>query len=76
MIFMALIMVPCITDYYSIIDSLQVTVLLKECRDIQLRCGSMGYDNVDDSSNIASRTITETEAEHVISEQLVTCLWN
>ncbi|QCD96134.1 nucleoprotein TPR [Vigna unguiculata] len=50
----------------------QVTVLLKECRDIQLRCGSMGYDNVDDSSNIASRTITETEAEHVISEQLLT----
>ncbi|XP_068499326.1 nuclear-pore anchor isoform X2 [Phaseolus vulgaris] len=50
----------------------QVTVLLKECRDIQLRCGSMGYDNVDDSSNIASRTSTETEAEHVISEHLLT----
>ncbi|KAK7334880.1 hypothetical protein VNO80_26646 [Phaseolus coccineus] len=50
----------------------QVTVLLKECRDIQLRCGSMGYDNVDDSPNIASRTSTETEAEHVISEHLLT----
>ncbi|KAG2372296.1 Nuclear-pore anchor [Vigna angularis] len=50
----------------------QVTVLLKECRDIQLRCGSMGYDNVDYSSNTASRTITETEAEHVISEHLLT----
>jgi len=72
---MALIMVPCIIDYNLIIDSLQVTVLLKECRDIQLRCGSMGYDNVDDSSNIASRTSTETEAEHVISEHLVSCLW-
>ncbi|WVZ01618.1 hypothetical protein V8G54_027687 [Vigna mungo] len=50
----------------------QVTVLLKECRDIQLRCGSMGYDNVDYSSNTASRTITETDAEHVISEHLLT----
>ncbi|KAG5025635.1 hypothetical protein AAZX31_08G160700 [Glycine max] len=50
----------------------QVTVLLKECRDIQLRCGSMGYDIVDDASNIVSRTSTETEAEHVISEHLLT----
>ncbi|KAL9321963.1 hypothetical protein ACSQ67_010016 [Phaseolus vulgaris] len=55
-----------------IVFDLYVTVLLKECRDIQLRCGSMGYDNVDDSSNIASRTSTETEAEHVISEHLLT----
>ncbi|KAG5117841.1 hypothetical protein JHK84_043954 [Glycine max] len=50
----------------------QVTVLLKECRDIQLRCGSMGYDIVDDASNIASRTSRETEAEDVISEHLLT----
>ncbi|TKY49466.1 Nuclear-pore anchor [Spatholobus suberectus] len=50
----------------------QVTVLLKECRDIQLRCGSIGYDIVDDASNNASRTSTETEAEHVISEHLLT----
>ncbi|KAL2330957.1 hypothetical protein Fmac_018538 [Flemingia macrophylla] len=52
----------------------QVTVLLKECRDIQLRCGgSMGYDIDDDASNnIASRTIAETEAEHVISQHLLT----
>ncbi|RDX90272.1 Nuclear-pore anchor, partial [Mucuna pruriens] len=49
-----------------------VTVLLKECRDIQLRCGSMGYGIVDDPSNVASRTITETEAEYVISEHLLT----
>ena len=53
------------------IDSLQVTVLLKECRDIQLRGGSAGYDIVDDGANIASRTSTETEAEKVISEHLV-----
>ncbi|KAK7323970.1 hypothetical protein VNO77_27474 [Canavalia gladiata] len=50
----------------------QVTVLLKECRDIQLRCGSSGYDIVDDASNIASMTSTEAEAENVISENLLT----
>ncbi|XP_027342867.1 nuclear-pore anchor isoform X2 [Abrus precatorius] len=50
----------------------QVTVLLKECRDIQLRCGSVGCDIVDDAPNIASRTSTQTEAEDVISEHLLT----
>lgn len=68
-------MVPYIINYWLTIDSLQVTVLLKECRDIQLRCGPMRYDIVDDASNIASRTSTETEAEHVISEHLVSCFW-
>jgi len=35
----------------------------------------MGYDIVDDASNIASRTSRETEAEDVISEHLVSCFW-
>lgn len=50
-----------------------MTVLLKECRDIQIRCGSIGNDIVDDALNIASRTSTNTEAENVISEHLVSC---
>ncbi|KAL1314117.1 nuclear-pore anchor [Arachis hypogaea] len=56
------------------IDDLQkqVTLLLKECRDIQLRCGSIGYDIVEDVANIASRTNMETEAEKIISEHLLT----
>ncbi|RYR53574.1 hypothetical protein Ahy_A06g028755 [Arachis hypogaea] len=56
------------------IDDLQkqVTLLLKECRDIQLRCGSIGYDIVEDVANIASRTSMETEAEKIISEHLLT----
>ncbi|CAL0335128.1 unnamed protein product [Lupinus luteus] len=46
----------------------QVTVLLKECQDIQLRGGSIGYD----IANIKSTTYTETEVEKVISEHLLT----
>ncbi|OIW05349.1 hypothetical protein TanjilG_28814 [Lupinus angustifolius] len=49
----------------------QVTVLLKECQDIQLRGGSIGYGVVDDTANINS-TSTETEVEKVISEHLLT----
>ncbi|KAE9621513.1 putative nucleoprotein TPR/MLP1 [Lupinus albus] len=49
----------------------QVTVLLKECQDIQLRGGSIGYGIVDDTANINS-TNTETEVEKVISEHLLT----
>ncbi|KAL4293697.1 hypothetical protein S83_062924 [Arachis hypogaea] len=56
------------------IDDLQkqVTLLLKECQDIQLRCGSIGYDIVEDVANIASRTSMEMEAEKIISEHLLT----
>ncbi|KAE9584981.1 putative nucleoprotein TPR/MLP1 [Lupinus albus] len=50
----------------------QVTVLLKECQDIQLRGGSIEYDIVDVTANITSTTTTETEAENVISEHLLT----
>ncbi|EEF34778.1 hypothetical protein RCOM_1009950 [Ricinus communis] len=31
-----------------------VTVLLKECRDIQLRCGSTGHDDADDCTAIVA----------------------
>ncbi|XP_028799696.1 nuclear-pore anchor isoform X2 [Neltuma alba] len=51
----------------------QVTVLLKECRDVQLRCGSIGLDTIDDAAaNGLSRADTETDAEKVISEHLLT----
>ncbi|XP_058722837.1 nuclear-pore anchor-like isoform X1 [Vicia villosa] len=48
----------------------QVTVLLKECQDIQVRCGSFGNNINANATNIASRTSTNTEAENVISEHL------
>ena len=51
-----------------------MTVLLKECRDIQLRCGSVGFDATDDTTNIAFGTSPESEAEKVISEHLVSFL--
>ncbi|XP_058722838.1 nuclear-pore anchor-like isoform X2 [Vicia villosa] len=50
----------------------QVTVLLKECQDIQVRCGSFGNNINANATNIASRTSTNTEAENVISEHLLT----
>ncbi|KAK4285608.1 hypothetical protein QN277_002284 [Acacia crassicarpa] len=50
----------------------QVTVLLKECRDIQLRCGSIGFDAIDKAAHSLSRIQTETDAEKVISEHLLT----
>ncbi|KAB5544461.1 hypothetical protein DKX38_012573 [Salix brachista] len=50
----------------------QVTVLLKECRDIQLRCGSSGHDQVDDSKAIASVGMdVESDPENAILERLV-----
>ncbi|KAI4333246.1 hypothetical protein L6164_018080 [Bauhinia variegata] len=56
------------------IDDLQkqVTVLLKECRDIQLRCGSLRVDAVNDAANTAFGTSIEFEPEKVISEHLLT----
>ncbi|XP_019443676.1 PREDICTED: nuclear-pore anchor-like isoform X1 [Lupinus angustifolius] len=50
----------------------QVTVLLKECQEMQLRGGSIEYDIVDVTASITSTTTTETEAEKVISEHLLT----
>ncbi|KAA8523384.1 hypothetical protein F0562_009807 [Nyssa sinensis] len=51
----------------------QVTVLLKECRDVQLRCGSGGYDYVHDVTPISAvESNTESGAEVVVSERLLT----
>ncbi|KAG6675327.1 hypothetical protein I3842_15G095500 [Carya illinoinensis] len=49
----------------------QVTVLLKECRDIQLRCGSFGLDGLDDGIIVVA-TDAESDTEKVISERLLT----
>ncbi|XP_062158169.1 nuclear-pore anchor isoform X2 [Alnus glutinosa] len=48
----------------------QVTVLLKECRDIQLHCGSTGLDSLADGTTIG--TNAESDTEKVISERLLT----
>ena len=51
---------------------LQVTILLKECRDIQLRCGSTGHDEADGYTAVAAVEMdVESDAEKVISERLV-----
>lgn len=47
-----------------------MTVLLKECRDIQLRCGSFGLDGIDDGTIVVG-TNAESDTEKVISERLV-----
>ncbi|XP_043688308.1 nuclear-pore anchor isoform X2 [Telopea speciosissima] len=49
----------------------QVTILLKECRDIQLRCGS-GSDIYADDSLLPLEMHDESDAERVISERLLT----
>ncbi|CAI0378069.1 unnamed protein product [Linum tenue] len=50
----------------------QVTVLLKECRDVQLRCG-LGDNDGDDSSIYADVGMeTNAVADNVISERLLT----
>ncbi|KAG6625188.1 nuclear-pore anchor-like isoform X1 [Carya illinoinensis] len=49
----------------------QVTVLLKECRDIRLRCGSTGLECFDDGSTVTG-TNAESDTEKVISERLLT----
>ncbi|PON79571.1 Nucleoprotein TPR/MLP [Trema orientale] len=48
----------------------QVTVLLKECQDIQIRCGSSGQDN--GTSIVPFGMITDSDVEKVISEHLLT----
>ncbi|GMJ10522.1 TRANSLOCATED PROMOTER REGION, nuclear pore anchor [Hibiscus trionum] len=47
----------------------QVTVLLKECRDIQLRCGPVGHDFPgDDATVVPADMRLEPNADRVISE--------
>ncbi|RZC46759.1 hypothetical protein C5167_039709 [Papaver somniferum] len=51
----------------------QVTVLLKECRDIQLRCGSTSHMDPDDYVTSTSMEMTfDSDVEKVISERLLT----
>lgn len=51
----------------------QVTVLLKECRDIQLRCGSSTIEFANDTVAIADvEVVAESDAEKIISERLLT----
>lgn len=50
-----------------------MTVLLKECRDIQLRCGSFGLDGLDDGTIVVA-TDAVSDTEKVISERLVSFL--
>ncbi|CAH1431370.1 unnamed protein product [Lactuca virosa] len=46
----------------------EVTVLLKECRDIQLRCGSVNYDSAyEDTSQLIDQ-----DGDSVLSERLLT----
>ncbi|CAK9308499.1 unnamed protein product [Citrullus colocynthis] len=53
--------------------SRQVTILLKECRDVQLRCGYAGHDVHENLSETASFEINmESDADRVISEYLLT----
>lgn len=50
----------------------QVTVLLKECRDIQLRCGLVGHDFADNGTITAADEMNaESNSDEVISERLV-----
>lgn len=47
-------------------------MLLKECRDIQLRCGSAGHDYASEDMAVpAGQFSAETDAEKIISERLV-----
>ncbi|KAJ8761339.1 hypothetical protein K2173_001395 [Erythroxylum novogranatense] len=51
----------------------QVTVLLKECRDIQVHCGSVEHDQVDDRTEIVAIELdTQSATERIISERLLT----
>ncbi|XAR59903.1 hypothetical protein NMG60_11015913 [Bertholletia excelsa] len=50
----------------------QVTILLKECRDVQLRCGNASHEYADDSTNLPVVLNMDSDAEKVISERLLT----
>ena len=46
-----------------------MTVLLKECRDIQLHCGSIGHDFSGGDATVAATDMSvEPNADKVISE--------
>lgn len=50
----------------------QVAILLKECRDVQLRCGSVSHEYIDDDiAAPATETGDESDAQNVISEHLL-----
>ncbi|ESQ27187.1 hypothetical protein EUTSA_v10017995mg [Eutrema salsugineum] len=49
----------------------QVTILLKECRDVQLRCGAARDDDEDDPQLSDVEMDTESEADKIISEHLL-----
>ncbi|XP_052178509.1 nuclear-pore anchor isoform X2 [Diospyros lotus] len=51
----------------------QVTILLKECRDVQIRCGSAGPDYINDItiSPVVELSV-DSDAEKIISERLLT----
>ncbi|XP_021905290.1 nuclear-pore anchor-like isoform X1 [Carica papaya] len=49
----------------------QVTVLLKECRNIQLRCGSIGPNNTNESVAVADVEMS-LDGDEIISEHLLT----
>ncbi|XP_058184188.1 nuclear-pore anchor isoform X3 [Rhododendron vialii] len=51
----------------------QVTILLKECRDVQLRCGSMGHNYAGDTISFPIVELNaDSDTENVISERLLT----
>ncbi|CAA7062079.1 unnamed protein product [Microthlaspi erraticum] len=49
----------------------QVTILLKECRDVQLRCGAARDDEEDDPQLSDVEMDMESEADKIISEHLL-----
>ncbi|KAH9616173.1 hypothetical protein KSS87_023924 [Heliosperma pusillum] len=50
----------------------QVTILLKECRDVQLRCGSVNQQYMDDDITIPLAEVNdESDIQKVISEHLL-----
>jgi hypothetical protein len=51
-----------------------VTILLKECQDIQVRCGSFGNNMNANVTHTSLRTSSNSEVEGVISEHLVSFL--
>ncbi|KAM7250335.1 hypothetical protein ACFE04_022218 [Oxalis oulophora] len=51
---------------------MHVKILLKECRDKQLRSGSTVHEYTDDRTIAVIEFNAESDAEHVISERLLT----
>lgn len=62
----------CSIAHKEVIDlQKQVTILLKECQDVQLRCGSVGDGFADGSLSSIVELNAETETGKVISERLL-----